>query len=184
MPNLITTPSSPTANSYATLAEAQTYHDGHLYASAWTTAVQGTKETALIMATRLLDATWSWYGRRTSNDQRLEWPRDGVLKEAGTGSWDVFSAFVPRYLPNDAIPEKLKEATAEYARQLISSDRTADLDQALQGISSLAAGSVSLSFKDTFYLQPVPDAVYYLVPPIWGYLRTKGSTGVRMLERA
>jgi len=44
------------ANSYATVAESDAYHDGHLYATAWTGATSGNKAAALVMATRLIDA--------------------------------------------------------------------------------------------------------------------------------
>ena len=50
------------ANSYASVADADAYHEGHLYASAWTGATTADKEKALVMATRLRTATrWSWW---------------------------------------------------------------------------------------------------------------------------
>jgi hypothetical protein len=41
------------ANSYADVTDGDAYHDGHLYASAWTAAATANKEKALVMATRL-----------------------------------------------------------------------------------------------------------------------------------
>jgi len=56
------TPGAADANSYATVADADAYHEGHLYASAWTSASNTTKEQALVMATRWLDAQVRWAG--------------------------------------------------------------------------------------------------------------------------
>ena len=44
------------ANSYAAVADADSYFEGHLYASAWTAATATTKASALVMATRLVDS--------------------------------------------------------------------------------------------------------------------------------
>ena len=43
------------ANSYCTRAEGDTYHEAHLYATAWTGATSGNKDAALVWATRMLD---------------------------------------------------------------------------------------------------------------------------------
>ena len=39
------------ANAYADLTDGNAYHDGHLYASAWTAATDAQKAVALVMAT-------------------------------------------------------------------------------------------------------------------------------------
>lgn len=179
---LIVTPGDPTANSYCTLQEANDYFVARTPFTAWSSATDPQKEAALLMATRLLDTNFLWNGRRWRNDQRLQWPRWGVLKEAGLASWDWISAFF-NYLPEDQIPRELKEAQAEYAGKLLASDLTADLDQSVQGLTDLKVGSISLSFKDTIVAQPVPDSVELLIPYFWGVLRTEGP-GVRWLERA
>ena len=48
------------ANSYATAADGDAYHDGHLYATAWTGATLANKEKALVMATRLIDGEYQF----------------------------------------------------------------------------------------------------------------------------
>jgi hypothetical protein len=70
-------------------------------------------------------------------------------------------------IPSGEVPQALKDATAEFARQLMVTDRTADNDVEAQGISSLSAGPVSLAFKDTIYPKVVPDAVMNLLVPTW-----------------
>lgn len=65
------------------------------------------------------------------------------------------------------IPHELKEAVAELAGQLGIADRTLDNDIIVQGISSLRAGPVSLSFNKDIMAQVIPDAVYNLMPIDW-----------------
>ena len=63
------------ANSYATAADGDTYHDGHLYATSWTAATTGSKEKALVMATRLIDGLFQFSGFKRMSTQALQWPR-------------------------------------------------------------------------------------------------------------
>ena len=171
MPTVIATPGAVNANSYCTVAEADAYHATHLYASDWTSASTTTKETALIMATRLLDHHYIWNEWPSTIEQVLQWPRDGVV------------AFNQRdWVDVDEIPPQLKNATAEYARQLISEDRTADSSIETQGITALTAGSVSLTFKNSVAAKVIPDAVNHLIPHWWGY--PADSTGTRELIRS
>lgn len=65
------------------------------------------------------------------------------------------------------IPQELKDATAEMAGQLGNADRTLDNDIIVQGITSVRAGSVALTFKDMIETRVLPDAVWDLMPPSW-----------------
>lgn len=171
-PSLIATAGSSTANSYATVAEGDAYHDARLFSTDWTDASTATKTVALIMATRLLDAMYEWKGYQTvPQTQALQWPRAGLLYRGDQA-----------YVPNDIIPADLKNATAEFARQLIVADRSADSDVETQGIKALSAGPISLTFKDDVQAKVMPDAVRNLLPQCWGYVR--GSRGTRPLVRA
>src|SRR5262245_32461822 len=64
------------ANSYATVAECDAYHEGHLYAEKWTAASQARKEAAVVMATRLIDSQFQFNGFRAHSQQALQWPRE------------------------------------------------------------------------------------------------------------
>lgn len=173
MPTVITTPADPAANSYVSVAEADAYHATHLYASVWTAATVTTKETAVIHATRVLDLMYKWAQWSTTPTQKLQWPRTGV------------EDFLRRsYIGDLVIPSQLKDATAEFARQLIVADRTADSDIETQGITSLGVGSVSLSFKESVIAKVVPDAVVEMIPSWWGVLDSSVNAGVRDLARA
>jgi hypothetical protein len=87
------------------------------------------------------------------------------------------------YVDIHTVPVEIQQATAEYARQLLVSDRTADSAIQTQGITAVKAGPVSVDFKDSVFAKAVPDSVYYLVPSSWGYPITR-ATGVRDLLRA
>jgi hypothetical protein len=71
-------------------------------------------------------------------------------------------------IASTVIPTELKNATAELAGQMSKSDRLIDNDVAVQGLTGLRAGSVSLSFKsDVQVLKAIPDSVYALLVPSW-----------------
>ena len=63
------------ANSYAAAADGDAYHDGHLYASAWTAVAADRKAAALVMATRLIDSQHQFNGFKAYECQALQWPR-------------------------------------------------------------------------------------------------------------
>jgi len=170
MPTVITTPGAATANSYASVVEANAYHTTHLYAAKWTAASDATKETALIMATRLLDNMYEWDQWRTDDVQALEWPRTGIVARNQR-----------EFLLNDEIPIELKNATAELARLLIEKNLPATNLASAQGIESFTAGPVSFNFKDDIRIEVIPDSVYYMIPSWWGFPR--GSSHTRELVR-
>jgi hypothetical protein len=169
---LDSTPGGSLANSYASLAEAENYHLAHAYPTVWEDAIDDERNRALVTATRLLDTLIEWDGWVATPTQALLWPRVGLV---GANGYPI--------LPT-VIPEPLKWATAEFARQLLSSDRTADSDAAAQGLTSVTAGPVTLTFDRAQAAgQVIPDAVFYLVR-LWGSIRKRGGNMTVKLERA
>lgn len=65
------------------------------------------------------------------------------------------------------MPQALKDALSELAGQLAKSDTTLDNDVRVQGITSVKAGSVSVTFKNDIEAHVLPDAVMNLMPPSW-----------------
>jgi len=167
------TPGSVSANVYLTLAEANQYHDNRpAVGTTWSAATDEQKNQALLWATMLMDSLWCWNGMTTSADQALQWPRSGMLTR---NEWNL--------VPENIIPVELKNATAEYARQLLAGDLAGNSDIETQGITSITAGPVSLSFKESVSAKPVPDTVYNLIPRSWGHPVGR-NTGVKNLVRA
>jgi hypothetical protein len=158
------------ANSYATVAEGTTYHESHLYASAWENASADEQCRALVMATRMMDTWFDWHGTPAASGQGLLWPRDGAYGKDGYE------------LASDEIPAGIRDATIEWARQLLAADRTADSETETQGIKALKAGSVMLQFRDGVAAKPIPDAVLVMASH-YGVPRSR-SGGAVTLQRA
>ena len=118
------------ANSYAISADGDAYHDGHLYATAWTGATLANKEKALVMATRLIDGEYQFNGFKLSDAQALQWPRERCPDPDRSGGGIVAGVLSGRfggdaYVPSDLVPSGVVRATCELARELIVADRTA-----------------------------------------------------------
>ena len=136
----------PNANSYASAADGDSYHDGHLYASTWTGASTANKEKALVMASRLIDASYQFHGFQASLSQALQWPRvlayNPDARSVPAAAWGSPAA---AYFAADAIPPDLVKATCEMARELIAQDRTAAPEG--EGVSQFTlVGALSLTF--------------------------------------
>jgi len=104
------------ANSYLSVADADTYHDNHSGSTDWSGATQANKEKALRLATQYLEVRYDgrWKEYRTNEDQSLAWPRAYVYDVDGY------------YYGTDEIPQCLKDATAELALRVIEGDTLLD----------------------------------------------------------
>ena len=140
---LITTAGATNSNSYATVSEANTYHDSirEQADQTWSALHDGKKERLLAMATRLIDEHFVFLGYKKNHDQALQWPRVGVLKD-GKYSQALFD-----HLDRDTIPDFVKKATAEFSRILHSEDTTADDDTA--GFKQLMVQGISLTMDQS-----------------------------------
>lgn len=166
---------SATANSFISLAEYAAYHVTRLPLDPPVVTTGDVAARNVIMATRVLSAMavarkslrWDrngkpyyytsrqWTGSIATDTQALAWGRIGMYDRLG------------RLIPSDSIPQELKDATAELAGQLGNSDTTLDNDISVQGITSIKAGSVALTFKDMIESHVLPDAVWLLMPASW-----------------
>jgi hypothetical protein len=170
---IVTTAESANANAYCDLAFADQYHaDRPPVGTTWSAATTDQKTAAILWATILMDRLWDWTGWVTTSTQALLWPRQSMLKP---NQWE--------YVDQHTIPTELKQATAEFARQLLGSDLAGNSDIETLKLTSLKAGPVSFTFGDGVTAKPVPDTVFNLIPRQWGTVRSRTS-GVRSLERA
>lgn len=153
---LIATPGAADANAYVTAAEFAAYLTERPQTPAAVTAAStAQREAALIMATRMIDAYQCWTGVAASATQALQWPRSGMLTHTGFAMSDSI------------IPVQLKNAVCELAISTLVSDVFADSDVAAQGITSIKAGPVSLTFKDEIAARGLPSFVTTLLPSSW-----------------
>ena len=161
------------ANTYITLAAAETYFESRLDITAWDAATDDDKNRALATATRLLDSMYVWASVAATEAQRLHWPRTFMLDAKRRDT-----------IGSTVIPEELGFATAELANTLLVSDRTLDSDVETQGLTKLVAGSVELEFKDSVFAKIIADIVVNLIPSHWGYLTGQGGFGTVEMWRA
>jgi hypothetical protein len=159
------------ANAYCSLAEATLYNDNHIGGAAWALAAPDQQTRAILTATRLIDEHYAFAGLATTFTQALKWPRSGLLDVKGAP------------IPYTEVPTKVKEATAEFARQLLSGDRTVDDDVAMSGITSFeATGAIKVTFKDGIQSKVIPDAVSRMLAP-WGAKTSGPSTGRDLIRQ-
>jgi hypothetical protein len=191
MPTLVADVGAANANSYETLAEANVYFDARIPLKPVWIASGDAAIRQLLTATRVLDSlnvpqrvryrdkdgkiyyvvARQWTGLPATTTQALAWPRVGMLDRLG------------RAIPSNVIPQELKDAESELAGQLGKADRTLDNDVAVQGITSVKAGSVAVTFKDSgIETKVLPDAVLNLMPPSWFTEETVEYPGGVMFE--
>ncbi len=119
---IVTTPSSADANSYVSLADAETIMESVYYKDNWEAATDGNKNIVLVQSTRMIDEQMNFYGSRTFPEtQALEFPRYTCPKRTGTNGYIS-------YWDENEIPEWLELATTVYANSLLGENRGADSD--------------------------------------------------------
>lgn len=107
------------ADSYISLADANTYDAAYVVDSNWATATDGNKEIALRKGTQYLDARYqgAWRGQRSNETQALAWPRTGVIDDDGFG------------LDADEMPVNLKRAAVEAAFRSLAEELLPNPDE-------------------------------------------------------
>lgn len=131
------------AESYASVAEADTYHTNRGNA-AWTALNTTAKEQALRKATDYMVQTYRerWRGRRVKQTQTLDWPRVGVvLDEAQMPYPGVYGFFQVDYT---IVPPEVKNACSELA--LRASTGTL-LDDIAPEVAAETVGPISVTYQ-------------------------------------
>lgn len=179
-PTIDATPGAPTANSYATLAEVNTYFESRLPLDPVWDLTDTVAIPRILTAARMLTTAFSglkrlispksgepyyligmkWNGLPAVSDQAMDWPRTGLLDRLG------------RELDDATVPAEIKQAQAELAGQLSLTDRTLENEIAAQGITAIKAGPVSVNFNSDFdaftrTALVLPDHVLALILPSW-----------------
>lgn len=181
------------ANSYADVAEGDSYHDGHLYATAWSGATADKKAAALVMATRLIDSQYQFNGSRANEGQALQWPRaECPDPDRGLVSLSVLLPILSNFVPYDSVPKSVVQATCEMARELLILDRTAapagegiasiqtkHVAAASSGTGASDSSATSYSKSDT---RPVISRVAQAMLCKFGALVSGGSGSVRLVR--
>lgn len=155
----------PDADSYVDPegAFATAYVAGHLYAETWTTATAPKRQTAILHATRTLDALYEWNGKRLNGEQALGFPRTGIRI-------DGYDA--------PPLPKPIKEAAIELAIALLERNRLSDTSSGTQGLEKLELGSGALVLDFGTDPTAMPTPAGQMIPPyVRRLLREYGFTG-------
>ena len=189
------------ANSYADVADADAYHLGHLYAAAWNAADDDHCAAALVMAMRLIDASYQFEGWKAMTGQALQWPRmdcpepDGatavfrasdyypagapeiIVVPAGPGQIRIIEAVLT--VPGDVVPKAIVEATCELARELLVRDRTAA--PAGEGLKFHNEGSTQTGYDKSDTPPVIPKLVQAMLSK-YGSLVSAQSGAVNLVR--
>jgi len=168
------------ANAYASAADSDAYHDGHLYATAWTGATTANKEAALVFATRLVDSQYQFNGFKVNEGQALQWPRISCPDP----DVNVVEVIGLLWRPNncvagDVVPKAVIEATCEMARELLVVDRTASPDG--EGLKYRNEGTSQTGYDKTDR-RPIFSRVAQAMLAKYGVLIKSGSGTVRLVR--
>jgi hypothetical protein len=162
------------SNSYASVADGDAYHDGHLYASAWTGAGVQNQAAALVMASRVIDAQVQFRGIRAVGGQALQWPRAGCRDEdGGSLTWQGYFVAV------DAVPAVIVQATCELARELLAVDRTGA--RAGEGLKYSNVGTTQTGYDPKDRRPILPELVQSMLGK-FGSVVSGGSGSVRLVR--
>ena len=146
---IIATAKATNANSFITLADAELYMEGRLAVTTWDAATDDDKNRSIKMATDRLELE-PWQGARTTQAQRLQWPRYGATD---LGGWNY---------DQDEIPRPIEEATCELALALTDGTYAVAPD-ALAAYDRVRVGDIDVSPRSDYTPANLPDAVRDLI---------------------
>lgn len=125
---------SPTANTYASVSDADAYLATHMSGAAWAAKSTPQKEAILVTAARIIDYGATYKGYKKQREQGMQWPRYMV---------EMTNPYPWRYYDDTIIPPEIEKAQMEVAALLLNGDRTSDQDA--DGIASVSLGNGALA---------------------------------------
>ena len=148
---------SATANSFVTLAEANTYFETVPDSSTWDDKTEDQKNRALISATRWID-TLNFYGDRCDTSQALNWPRNNYHVDRVE-------------LVCTVIPNEIKYATYELARALANDTSSITGSTGDTGLyESVKLGEIEVKYNTSSQATGTVNNVFDVYPWLQSYL--------------
>ena len=147
--SIVATVGAATANSYLTLADAQSLIDGLVEDGdvvVWASATTDQKNRALYTAAQRIDRE-RFLGARVDDTQAMQWPRSGVRKPdtyINTYATGFPFRIVEDFFTDTEIPDQLKKAQAVLAVYLNNNKEALNLT-GLESYQSVNVGSVSVT---------------------------------------
>jgi hypothetical protein len=151
------------ANSYQTLADAQSIVDGMVQdadVTAWAAATTDAKNRALYTATQRLDRE-RFIGARSTDTQSLQWPRTGVRKpDTYINTYAVGFPFriTTDYYTDTEIPDQIKKAQVMLAVYLNNNVDGLGLT-GLEDFKNVKVGSLDVTPAQSMGADKIPPLV-------------------------
>jgi hypothetical protein len=140
------------SNSYLTLTEAEEYFDTRYRSSAWDALTDEVKANLLIESTRTIDTYFRFNGEPSTEEQALAVPRNGMYTK------DCIA------IPNDIIPDELKDAVCETAYYITQTDN-AETNNVEYEEASVGKNAVHVKFNKYYNVEPVATLSKNLLKP-------------------
>ena len=162
------------ANSYVTLAEANTYFQTVPSSTTWDDKTDDQKNRALISATRWID-TLNFYGDRCDNGQALSWPRNDYHVDRVE-------------LVCTSIPTDIKYATYELARALANDTDAVTGNTGTGGLyEKVKLGDLEVQYNTESQATGTVNNIFDVYPWLQSYLGAyclggSGSYQVRLVR--
>ena len=171
---IVATLKSATANSYVTLAEANTYFETVPDSTTWTNKTDDQKNRALISATRWIDGL-NFYGDRCDESQALKWPRNNYHVDDDE-------------LACTSIPANIKYAQYELARALANETDAITGNKGTDGVyEEVKLGDMEVKYNTSSQGVGTINNVFDVYPWLQNYLGAyclggSGSYQVRVVR--
>jgi len=138
------------ADSYISVADADTYHTNHSASTDWSAATEANKEKAIRLATQYVDARYSglFRGYKNTAAQALAWPRTDAVNNEGY------------VIDSDVLPQCLPDAVSELALRVIEGDTLFE-DISKPGLISSKSVTVGPISKSTSYVAGMSETKKY-----------------------
>lgn len=166
--------SSASANSYVTLAEANTYFETVPDGSTWDDKTDDQKNRSLISSTRWIDSL-NFYGDRCDTSQALSWPRNNYHVDRVE-------------LTCSAIPADIKYAAYELARALVNDTNSITGSTGDTGLfEEVKLGELEVKYNTSSQATGTVNNVFDVYPWLQSYLGAyslggSGSYQVRVVR--
>ena len=171
---------SATANSYVTLAEANSFVEGLTQSDdvvAWGTSTDDEKNRALFSSTRRIDRE-KFLGAKVSDTQARQWPRSGVrVPDQYTNLYGLSfpNRIMADYYTDTEIPPEVKDAQIELAVYLNNNKDGIGLS-GLEDFAAMSIGNINVT--PNFYGRTGIDRIPPIVDHYLIGLRLGGSANL------
>ncbi len=150
------------ADSYVSVAQADSYVSDTFFSGEWVTNDTTTKEKLLKNATRLIDSFFDFNGEKSVATSSLRWPRTGVYDKDGI---EISSALVPKGI----IFATIEMAIALQANNFVGENES-------RGVSSVKVDAIEIQFERSEKTLKIPSSVTHYIRGL-GYASVGSRVG-------